>query len=197
MMKHISIAAALATAAVTVSPASAQSFHGPYVGVQAGWSEDDIGRENTKLGTVNLHESRDSFTGGAFAGYDYQFKNNIVLGVEAGFDVAADDASRGCGAVIDPDYSFDVGARAGYVFGGKTLVYIRGSYENTRARIATTGSDGIRSRHDNFDGWGIGGGVERFVQKDLSARVEYRYADFGDGGKFDRHQALVGVSYHF
>jgi outer membrane immunogenic protein len=52
-----------------------------------------------------------------------------MVGREPGFDVAADDASRGGGSLIAPNSSFDIGARAGYVVGGNALLYARGSYE--------------------------------------------------------------------
>jgi outer membrane immunogenic protein len=154
---------------------------------------ETLRRTAVMMRCVGYHESRASFVGGVYAGYDYQVTPHIVLGVEAGFDLAADDASRVGGALIDPNYSFDVGARAGYMVGEKTLVYVRGSYENMRAQV----QNGSVSGHDTFDGWGVGGGVERFVADNVSARVEYRYSDLSNGGKFDRHQALVGVAYHF
>jgi outer membrane immunogenic protein len=192
MRKVIIGAFALGTAFV-YNPANAESFQGPYVGAQAGWNQDSIGATGSDVGRLDIHESRASFVGGVYAGYDYQVTPHIVLGVEAGFDLAADDASRVGGALIDPNYSFDVGARAGYMVGEKTLVYVRGSYENMRAQV----QNGSVSGHDTFDGWGVGGGVERFVADNVSARVEYRYSDLSNGGKFDRHQALVGVAYHF
>jgi outer membrane immunogenic protein len=44
----------------------------------------------------------------------------------------------------------------------------------------------------------VGGGVEQAITDNISARIEYRYSDLSDGdGKFDRHQALVGVAYRF
>jgi outer membrane immunogenic protein len=192
-MKNMIIGAVALGTAFACNPANAESFQGPYVGAQAGWNQDSIGATGSDVGRLEMHESRASFVGGVYAGYDYQVTPHIVLGVEAGFDLAADDASRVGGALIDPNYSFDVGARAGYVVGDKTLVYVRGSYENMRAQV----QNGAVSGHDTFDGWGVGGGVERFVTDKVSARVEYRYSDLSNGGKFDRHQALVGVAYHF
>ena len=39
---------------------------------------------------------------------------------------------------------------------------------------------------------------ERALTDEISARLEYRYTDLGsDGGEFDQHQALVGISYNF
>jgi len=186
-----SLSLAMALCAV---PASAQVFEGPYVGLQAGWNHDKIGNASSDIGNLDIHDSRDSFTGGVYGGYNHQVAPNVVLGVEAGFNLGADDAVRGNAAVIDPNYSFDLGARAGYLVNDKTLAYVRGGYENTRARIASAAGNS----HDTFDGWSIGGGVERALTDTISARLEYRYSDLGsDNGSFDRHQALVGVAYHF
>jgi outer membrane immunogenic protein len=46
----------------------------------------------------------------------------------------------------------------------------------------------------------VGGGVERKLLDNVSARVEYRYSDLGDNsdtGKFERHQVLAGIAYRF
>jgi len=58
--------------------------------------------------------------------------------------------------------------------------------------------NGSRHDKDNFDGWSVGGGVERAITNRVSARVEYRYSDLdGNGAEFDRHQVLAGVAWHF
>ena len=187
MMRNMIGTAAAIGLALACGTAHAESFQGPYVGVQAGWNRDSIGSANSDVGRLDMHEARDAFFGGGFAGYDHQLTDKIVVGVEAGFDIAADDASHVGGSLIDPNYSLDIGARAGYVVGGNTLLYVRGSYENMRARIALSEANGTLSGHDSFDGWGVGAGVERFVADKVTARIEYRYSDLGDGGKFDRH----------
>jgi outer membrane immunogenic protein len=44
----------------------------------------------------------------------------------------------------------------------------------------------------------LGAGVERAVTKNITGRIEYRYTDLSEGeGKWDRHQVLAGVAYHF
>lgn len=189
------IAGILAAASVfAVTPAFADAFQGPYAGVQAGWNHDRVRGADTDIGDLNVRDSRDSFVGGAFAGYNYKITPNVVIGAEGGFNLGADDAVRGAGGVVDPNYSFDLSARAGYLVTPKTMLYVRGGYENMRARV----SDGTVQGHDTFDGWSVGGGVERAILDNVTARVEYRYSDLGSNGNgFDRHQALVGVAYHF
>lgn len=189
------IAGIMAAASVmAASPAFAETFDGPYVGVQAGLNHDRARGADTDIGEVNVRDSRDSFIGGAFAGYNYRLTPHVVIGAEGSFDIGADDALRSGAAVIDPNHSFDLAARVGYLVTPETLLYVRGGYENMRARI----SDGTATGHDTFDGWSVGGGVERAILQNVTARIEYRYSDLGNNGHdFDRHQALVGVAYHF
>lgn len=189
------IAGLLAAASVfAVSPAFADAFEGPYVGVQAGWNHDRVRGADTEIGDLDVRDNRDSFIGGAFAGYNYKISPYVVIGAEGSFDLGADDAARNGAAVIDPNHAFDLSARAGYLVSPKTMLYVRGGYENMRARV----SNGVAQGHETFDGWSVGGGVERAIFDDLTARVEYRYSDLGNNGNgFDRHQALVGVAYHF
>jgi outer membrane immunogenic protein len=180
-----------ALVALSATPALAKSeFQGPYVGVQAGWNHD-----------IAINGKKDAVVGGVFAGYDQEVAPNIVLGVEGGFSLAASDRIGPVGtnaATIDPNYSFDASARAGYVVGDKNLVYVRGGYTNTRADVARTIANVTTTGKQTFDGYFVGGGVERKLTDNVSARVEYRFNDIGsDNAKYQRHQALVGVAYRF
>ena len=54
------------------------------------------------------------------------------------------------------------------------------------------------SGKDSYDGWFVGGGAERKLLDNVSARIEYRFIDYdANGYSFQRHQALVGVAYRF
>lgn len=190
-MNRTLIASVLAaTALVSGTAATAQSFDGPYVGVQAGWNHD-----------IAIQDKRDAAVAGVFTGYDKQVAPNIVLGAEAGFQIAADDHLGPTGANaarIDPLHSFDLSARAGYVLGADNLLYVRGGYQNSRARVTNTLANVTTSNQQTFDGWFAGGGAERKLFDNVSARLEYRYSDLGsENRKFDRHQVLAGISYRF
>jgi len=57
---------------------------------------------------------------------------------------------------------------------------------------------GILRDSENLDGWLVGGGLEYAITDRISARAEYRYSDFGNnGGDYERHQTLVGISFNF
>lgn len=202
MKRIVSSVAALALAVGVGSAASAEPFNGPFVGVQAGWNQDDLGTPSTEVGDVAVSRSQDSFSGGVFAGYDYKVSPRVVIGAEAGVQFGADDSivrDTGTALVtVDPKRSLDLTARAGYLVTDNTLLYARGGYTNARVRTSFDGAAGFRSATENRDGWMVGGGVERAISDNVSARLEYRYADLSEGdGKFDRHQALFGIAYRF
>jgi len=194
----IALVAALGAAA---APAYAETFDGPYVGVTAGWERNEIA-DRIEAQPIAGEASRDALVLGGYAGYNLKATDRIVIGAEAGFSATVDDqiaaASAGKSLNIDPRYSFDLSARAGYLVSDKALVYVRGGYANTRVRTALGGLNGPVTASDNLDGWQLGGGVEYAISDHISARAEYRYSDLGsNGGQYDRHQTLVGVSYNF
>lgn len=202
MKRLVSSVAAVALVAGFGTAASAEPFNGPFVGVQAGWNKDKLGTPSTELGDVAIDRSRDSFSGGVFAGYDLKVSPRVVLGAEAGLQFGADDdIVRDTGAslvTVDPKRAVDLTARAGYLLNDDTLVYARGGYTNARVRTAVADAAGVRSASENRDGWLVGGGLERAISDNVSARLEYRYSDLSEGdGKFDRHQALFGIAYRF
>jgi outer membrane immunogenic protein len=127
----------------------------------------------------------------------------MVVGAEAGLDFATDDEVQnnvaGSSYSIDPKYSFDVTARAGYLVTRQTLLYVRGGYTNARLRATIVDSDGsFESASNSNDGWLVGGGVERQINDHVSTRLEYRYSKLSDGdGKDQRHRVLAGLSYRF
>jgi outer membrane immunogenic protein len=202
MKSRLLIATFVAAAGMFTVPAHAETFDGPYVGVQGGFNRAEVADRIQDGGAVDADISREAIVLGAYAGYNHKVGERFVLGAEAGVSAAFDDELRGLSAgnalTIDPRYSFDLTARAGYLVNDKTLVYLRGGYANTRVRTTLANDTGVVTTSDNLDGWIVGGGVERTLTDDISARLEYRYTDLGsDGGEFDQHQALVGISYNF
>lgn len=200
-MKTITLPLAILAAAGIAAPAQADTFEGPYVGVAAGWDRGEVSAR-IEATPLDAEASRDALVLGGYAGYNHKLTDRIVIGAEAGFTGTVDDRVRATSAgdalTVDPRYSFDLGARAGYLVTDKALVYVRGGYANQRARTSLDTGTGIIRSSDNLDGWQIGGGLEYAISAKVSARLEYRYSDFGkNGGDYERHQTLIGVSYNF
>ena len=197
-MKYTLIAAALVGSAITMAaPAQAEVFKGPYVGVTAGW---DRGEARDRVsGAAN---TRDTALLGGYAGYDHRLGDRIVVGAEAGLSATTDDRISAVGAGrtlnIDPRYSFDLTARAGYLLDSNALLYLRGGYTNTRVRSELRTPISVARRTEGLDGWLLGVGFETAITDRITARVEYRYNDVGQAaGRYERHQTLVGASYRF
>src|SRR4051794_7155609 len=194
--------AAAVGGAFVAAPALAAPFDGPYVGAQVGWQSEKTRDVKSSFGTIPVNDTKDSVTGGVFVGYDATINRRFVVGAEAGVDLASDDevqaSSAGTNYLVDPKYSFDVTARAGYLVDPKTLLYVRGGYTNARVRATIVNGTAIESASRSEDGWLAGAGVERQVAQNVTARLEYRFSKFSEGdGKDDRHRVLAGLAYRF
>ncbi|PHQ63276.1 MAG: hypothetical protein COC10_07025 [Sphingobium sp.] len=197
----IALTSVLASAALT-GTAFAETFDGPFVGVQSGWNSYEVRNVETPLGVAAINDDQQSFTAGVYAGFDHRLTDRVVLGVEGSLDTTNDDRLHGStisgSYTLDPKYSFDLTARAGFLVTPATLVYARAGYTNARVETMVADDAGTASETRNQDGWLLGGGMERQLTEKVSARMEYRYSDLSEGdGKFDRHRVLAGLSYHF
>ena len=192
---------ALAASMSIAGTAGAEAFNGPSVGVQAGWVETKVHNPKTNFGVTGIDASKDSAMLGGFLAYDKKF-GKIVLGGEAGLNFGTSDRVSGGSATnavtIDPKRSLDLTARVGYLVTPRTLLYARGGYTNDRVRTTLTAANGTQHASESRDGWLAGVGVEHMLTSRISARVEYRYADLGNGhGTYDRNEILTGVAFHF
>jgi len=199
MKTYLVIAAALAGWS---AQASAQDFTGPSIGVQAGWNSTDVQLPGGSNGVPGIDRSTDAFVAGGFLAYDHEVMPHVVIGAQAEFNIAASDDFSAVGDTatvrVDPRYAFDLTARVGYLVTPETMIYVRGGYSNARVRTSIEADSKRTTMSDNRDGWIIGGGAERMITDHVSARLEYRYADLGEGqDKFDRHQVLIGAAYRF
>lgn len=110
---------------------------------------------------------------GLQAGYNFQVASNILAGIETDISITGIDATTG-GATASLDYLGTVRGRAGflvdrfYLYGTAGLAYGRGEVEM-----------GGLSNSQTHVGWTAGIGVEAFVAPNLTARLEYLYADLG------------------
>lgn len=198
-MKKIALAAGMAAAFMSTSALAQSIQSGPYAGAQLGWTQNKIREVDTGLGVLGPQGKKDSVIGGAFVGYDEIVGERLLFGAELGISVSSDDeasrTSRGTTLTVDPRYSFDASARAGYLLNDSTLLYARGGYANVRTRATLAGANGTTRGSDNLDGWLVGGGIEKALTDTISARAEYRFSDFS--GNYDRHQALLGIALRF
>ncbi len=194
--------------------ASVPSFTwtGPYIGAQIGY---DWFSSDNKAAGVSLNDKPDGFAVGGYAGFNYQLQNSpLVLGVEGDVNYSDAGARRGANVLGGPggtrfrddvNWTGAVRGRIGYAF-DRFLVYGAGGLaladREVKARGGANGSDNTTAV-----GWTIGGGVEAALTDNVTARVEYRYSDFGADSfsvadtrlKSDLtdNRVMVGVGYKF
>lgn len=196
------------------APPAGFVWTGGYVGAQAGYA---WGRSHLNVvGSGNFADpDPDGFLGGVYAGYNHQFANNVVLGVEADVAVADINGSSpgffSTGAVFpgvevsgDAKWTGAVRARAGYAV-DRFLPYLAGGVAFTKYKSTVNDNGNIASESQSLTGWTVGAGVEYAFSDQLIGRVEYRYTDFGDKDFFDgqekidlkTHDLRIGIAYKF
>ncbi|MCC3243765.1 outer membrane beta-barrel protein [Methylocystis sp. WRRC1] len=147
------------------------------------------------------------FIGGGQIGYNWQFMNSFIAGVEADIQgVAGNSPNRDIfGSSFDPisgtnivtfgnrssrlDYLGTVRGRLGWLFTPTMLVYGTGGLAyggvSTSATFVTSeigfpfNSVASASFADTRVGWTAGGGIEWMFMPNWSAKVEYLYYDLG------------------
>lgn len=193
------------------------SWRGAYFGGLGGyqWTE-------AEPNTFRIRQSRLYSNGGivgAFAGYNYQFENNLVLGLEGeldynfgakdqDLDVLLNGAYQPLDGKLDLQWGGSVRARLGYAF-DHTLLYATGGWEIVGARLKASGPMGNIDTDDTaFNGWTVGAGAEYAFTDNLFGRLEYRYSyfpkvdhPFGFDEDFSvtssQNRVLVGMGYKF
>lgn len=204
-------------------PVVTDIWSGPYVGVQIGGvsskTDVDIAVYNYK-GNYKLS----GFSGGVFAGYNILSTNDILFGVEADINYISADKSktvyRG-----NTNFSFlsvnstvnyklrqywdaSLRARIGKVIDNKYLPYITAGAAWTKVGASYPGTTVGSVKKKTLSGWTAGAGIEVKINKNLNARIQYRYSDYGDKTfqhstvtsklkNFKTHSIRAGLSYTF
>lgn len=197
---------ALAADAVTVMPEEPLpvenpdpvpfTWSGPYLGVQGGgsWLSGDF-----TLGGVRSRESFDGGFLGAFAGFNHQFDNNVVAGIEGDLNYNWNESDvQGLGDA-GADVNGAVRARVGYAI-DRALVYGAAGWT---AASGYTDIPGVTKESGTLNGYTVGAGVDYAITDSMFGRVEYRFNDYGkkDIGPstFDvkENRVTVGVGVKF
>ena len=154
----------------TKAPVRVATWTGPYIGVHAGYGWGNFETVAGGLGTNSLEPSGGLF--GIQSGYNWQFSNNWVVGIEA-------DSSWGRlrdtvgGTFVDIDATGTVRGRLGYAI-DSLMFYGTGGLAWMQAESFTIGT-----RDHFYLGWTAGVGLEYAFAPRWSAKVEYLYADYG------------------
>ena len=199
------------------SDTSSWSWSGAYIGTHlsnAVLANDWKGADGALAEVVPF---AGQFTGGGIAfglqaGFNYQFANNVVLGLEADLQFADIGSNNlliggpvgGAFASQSLDTYGTIRARMGYAM-DRFLPYITGGA--AWANTSYTGPFGWTADSTHW-GWTIGGGLEYAVTNNWTVKGEYQYLSFdGDSHtylngdtvktKYDMSVLKAGVNYKF
>ena len=158
------------------SSMSAYNWAGAYLGIQGGYGALD-GTFNT-AGFVPLDGDFDGGLFGGFVGYNYQFHNNMVVGLEGDLERNWNDESLDSAlGTVDGGTTWQGSARirVGYAL-DRALIYAAGGWAASRAEASVVG---VGSDEQTFNGFTVGAGVDYAITQNIFARIDYRYNDFG------------------
>jgi len=133
------------------APVPVFSWTGVYLGANFGygWADADVSDD-------------DGFVGGGQIGYNYEFSNHLVLGIEGDMDATGMEFGGN-----DVDYTITGRARLGYAF-DRWMVYGTGGVAYAKA--------------DDLDdtGWVAGAGIEWAATDHIIPGIEYLHYGFRD-----------------
>ncbi|MGY4316586.1 opacity protein-like surface antigen [Bradyrhizobium sp. JR3.5] len=163
--------------------AAVYSWTGFYVGGHVGYGDGSLGPDTNPLPLqgVFFPHSVTGGIGGFQVGYNHQFANRFVLGVEADatFVGPIDLPRRRLGPFNSSiDYVGTVRGRAGYSF-GTWMPYITGGFAWGRSQVRVNDAAGnVISEPGQYQtGWTVGAGAEFALSGNWTAKLEYDYID--------------------
>ena len=206
-MRTLMFAAAIMAAGPALAQATPDVFNGAFIGVQGGWQQDRQTLALTTGGTTtSATDKGDGLLYGGQVGYDFRLGGPAVLGLEA--SITGRTGSRMLDDGLN-SYSLTQGrtigtsARLGVLVGNSGLFYGRAGYANAQYRLR----DGATRISQDRDGYTLGAGYEQLVSRNVSARLEYNYADFGRDRleglapgselQYRRHGVTAGLNLRF
>lgn len=182
--------------APVVEAAPQNSWAGGYTGLYLGYGFNKY-KTNNPVGDLK----DDNIKVGGYAGWNFQ-NDNIVYGLEgdAGYNGAKKEE---LGLTAKSGFDGSLRARLG-VDMGPVMPYITGGVAGTQVKFSDATSSSSKFRV----GYTAGVGAETFLTDNVTARLEYRYSDFGkkdfelasgtvNDGRLQSHDIRLGVGYKF
>lgn len=213
---------ALAVPALAADPVDPSfDWSGAYLGVQGGYAFGEANHNfyrgaPTPLDPTQQDSSPKGMFGGLHLGFNHQM-NNVLLGLEADAELAGIDGSYndpgppGSSGSTEIDWQGSVRARIGMPM-DRLLPYLTGGLALASADF--TGGPPLNpccGYSETLVGYTLGAGLEYAVTDSVTARIEYRFSDFGEvrGNLLpsqaavtmpvdvEVHAIRVGLSWHF
>ncbi|WFU10059.1 porin family protein [Rhizobium sp. CB3090] len=172
------------------APPAVNNWSGFYIGGAGDWNAGHFNHNGNSYG----------FGGQAFTGYNWQ-QGQIVYGVEGDLGYADSDSTRN-GLTAKNGVNGSVRGRIGYDF-NPFMLYGTAGLAIGQNKL----EDATSSESKTAVGYTVGAGAETFLTNNITARLEYRYTDYGkknfnlDSGSFsrgyDEQSVKVGIGVKF
>lgn len=188
------------------APAAVGDWTGAYVGGHIGWVSGNVDWELVPQPGPADSYGIDGWLLGAQAGYNWQV-DTFVLGIEG--DVSLGDVTSDLDETgfIERQVNWEASlrARAGVTFDAILLYATAG----VAALNTTSELFGVLDDTQTHVGWTVGAGIEAMVAENVSAKLEYRYSDYGtqtydflpspivSDSTITAHSLTAGVNFHF
>ncbi|TFU05968.1 porin family protein [Polymorphobacter arshaanensis] len=204
MLRTLTVAAVLATAAAAM-PAAAAEFSGFRAELQGGWDSTSIGYVD-RFGT-NWEKSNSAFGYGAEVGYDFPVSETVILGVlgnVAGSTASFDDILCQTSACLlgrntvnaNMGVNFSAMARAGFKVADSTLLYGGVGYANQSIKFYDTPVGGATVEDSrSYSGFRFAAGGEQAFGESFYGKIEYRYSNYKDNVSTNQVWAGVGMRF--
>lgn len=179
-------------------------YIGGYVGAGASVSRAEIDAQPVLDVDFN-GIGGEGWLGGGMLGFNWQVSDSFVLGIQGDIgwtDLDAELDVGGFSAKAGPDFIASASLRAGYLVTTETLLYVIGGYSYSEYKLDIDGGDDF---DQDYDGYHVGVGMETRLTDRLTARIEYRYTEFG-GEDWDTdgllditpsvHTGTLGIAYN-
>ncbi len=195
------------TAPTKIANAAVHNWAGYYVGADGGYN---WGTSSYNAPTTNFSAGLNSRGGliGAFGGNNYQFSNNFVAGFEGDYDFTNSKVSNAFGSALgvpntanshgeEIDWTSSTRARLGYAYGSVLPFVTAGvAFEQDKVTDQTLAvANSAVSWSEIRIGYTAGAGLEYALTDKISARVEYRFADFGKNNFPTNYADISGHQY--
>lgn len=136
--------------------------------------------------------------GGLFTievGYDHQFSNNFVAGVQFDYTGSSIETSAELdlgvpgftGYRLEASDSYTVAGRLGYLVTPETLAYglVGWTWTDFEQDILVIAGDPVFTNDFSADGFTVGAGIETVLLENVTGKLEYRYTDYGKLNVFE------------
>ncbi|MGU3574274.1 outer membrane protein [Brucellaceae bacterium C25G] len=192
------------------------AWTGGYVGIQTGY-QNAVFRDRFD-GFNNLRSKSNGVLGGVYGGYNFEFWNRAILGIEA--DLTYNSARQDNDYVraltnnqtiafnheSKMEWSAALRARLGFAM-DRWMPYIAGGVATAKLKSTISNASNYHRDSTNMTGWTIGAGLDYALATRTTLRLEYRHSDYGSKrfafNNFDYKTKLktdefrIGMAYRF